>query len=124
MIAQELTLLCPQVVRRLVLVGTGPQRGQLMHGWISDVAALANVAKNHPEDLLALFFEITPTSQQKGREFLQRCAARHDDRDVPASLQARDARRLPQHRHPPRPERHGSARAHHPDHGCHTLAKR
>jgi hypothetical protein len=62
-----------------------------MHGWISDVAALANVAKNHPEDLLALFFEITPTSQQKGREFLQRCNARHDDRDVPASLQARDA---------------------------------
>jgi pimeloyl-ACP methyl ester carboxylesterase len=91
MIAQELTLLCPQVVRRLVLAGTGPQSGELMHGWISDVAALANVAKNHPEDLLALFFEITPTSQQKGREFLQRCNARHDDRDVPATLQVRDA---------------------------------
>jgi len=30
-----------------------------------------------------LFFEITPTSQQKGREFLQRCGARQDDRDVP-----------------------------------------
>jgi len=83
MIAQELTLLCPQLVRRLVLAGTGPQSGQLMHGWVSDVAALANVAKNHPEDLLALFFEITPTSQQKGREFLQRCGARQDDRDVP-----------------------------------------
>jgi pimeloyl-ACP methyl ester carboxylesterase len=38
-----------------------------------------------------LFFEITPTSQQKGREFLQRFAARMEDRDKPASLQARDA---------------------------------
>src|SRR5258707_15334420 len=49
-IAQEPTLLCPQLVRRLVLAGTGPQSGQLMHSWISDVAALANAAKNHPED--------------------------------------------------------------------------
>jgi pimeloyl-ACP methyl ester carboxylesterase len=91
MIAQELTLLRPQLVRRLVLAGTGPQSGELMHGWINDVAALANVADNRPEDLLALFFEITPTSQQKGQEFLQRCAARQEGRDQPASLQARDA---------------------------------
>ena len=91
MIAQELTLIRPELVRRLVLAGTGPQSGHLMHGWVNDVAALANVADNHPEDLLSLFFEVTPTSQQKGREFLQRCAARQDDRDKPASLQARDA---------------------------------
>ncbi|MEV6041213.1 alpha/beta hydrolase [Nonomuraea sp. NPDC052116] len=91
MIAQELTLLRPQLVRRLVLAGTGPQSGELMHGWINDVAALANVAHNRPEDLLPLFFEITPTSQQEGREFLRRCAAREDGRDKPAGLQARDA---------------------------------
>jgi pimeloyl-ACP methyl ester carboxylesterase len=91
MVAQELTLIRPYLVRRLVLAGTGPQSGQLMHGWINDVAAIGNAAEPHPEDLLALFFEITPTSQQKGREFLQRFAARKEDRDKPASLQARDA---------------------------------
>ena len=91
MIAQELTLLRPQLVRRLVLAGTGPAGGLLMHGWISDVAYLANVAANHPEDQLILFFEITPTSQEKGQEFLQRCAAREDDRDQRPSVEVRDA---------------------------------
>lgn len=91
MVAQELTLIRPQLVRRLVLAGTGPRSGVLMHGWINDVQALANVADNHPEDLLSLFFEVTPTSQQKGREFLERRAARTKDRDKPAGLQARDA---------------------------------
>ncbi|MFD8867233.1 alpha/beta fold hydrolase [Streptomyces sp. NPDC059590] len=91
MVAQELTLIRPQLVRRLVLAGTGPQSGQLMHGWINDVQYLANVADNHPEDLLSLFFEVTPTSQQKGREFLERRASRTSDHDKPAGLQARDA---------------------------------
>ncbi|MCL7380364.1 alpha/beta fold hydrolase [Streptomyces sp. 35G-GA-8] len=91
MVAQELTLIRPQLVRRLVLAGTGPRSGVLMHGWINDVQALANVADNHPEDLLSLFFEVTPTSQQKGREFLERRDSRTEDRDKPAGLQARDA---------------------------------
>ncbi|MEU5031442.1 alpha/beta fold hydrolase [Streptomyces milbemycinicus] len=91
MVAQELTLIRPQLVHRLVLAGTGPRSGVLMHGWINDVQALANVADNHPEDLLSLFFEVTPTSQQKGREFLERRASRTEDRDKPAGLQARDA---------------------------------
>ena len=91
MIAQELTLIRPQLVRRLVLAGTGPRSGHLMHGWINDVQYLANAADNHPVDLLSLFFDLTPTSQQKGVEFLERHAARKEDRDKPAGLQARDA---------------------------------
>jgi pimeloyl-ACP methyl ester carboxylesterase len=90
MIAQELTLLRPQLVRKLVLAGTGPQGGQLMHGWISDVAAIANAENNGPGDLLDLFFEVTETSRQKGREYLQRFTARQD-RDKPNGLQVRDA---------------------------------
>jgi len=90
MIAQELTLVRPQLVRRLVLAGTGPQGGQLMHGWISDVAAIANAENNGPEDLLNLFFEITDTSRQKGLEYLKRFTARHD-RDKPNGLEVRDA---------------------------------
>lgn len=90
MIAQELTLLRPQLVRRLVLAGTGPQGGQLMHGWISDVAAIANAEDNGPDDLLNLFFEITQTSRQKGLEYLKRFTARQD-RDKPNGLEVRDA---------------------------------
>jgi pimeloyl-ACP methyl ester carboxylesterase len=91
MIAQELTLLRPQMVRRLVLAGTGPESGVLMHGWINDVAALGNKAEARPEDQLALFFEITPTSQQRGREFLQRCGARQGERDKRPGVEVRDA---------------------------------
>jgi len=91
MIAQELTLLRPPLVRRLVLAGTGPQGGQLMHGWISDVAAIANAENNGPADLLNLFFEVTETSRQKGKEYLQRFTARREGRDDPTGLGVRDA---------------------------------
>jgi pimeloyl-ACP methyl ester carboxylesterase len=90
MIAHELTLLRPRLVRRLVLAGTGPQGGQLMYGWISDVAAIANAENNGPEDLLRLFFEITETSRQPGLEYLKRFTARHDG-DKPSGLEVRDA---------------------------------
>src|SRR5262249_4891908 len=36
-------------------------------------------------------FEITPTSQEKGREFLRRCAGREDDRDQRPGVEVRDA---------------------------------
>ena len=90
MIAQELTLIRPQLVRALVLAGTGPRGGQLMHGWISDVAGIANADNNGPGDLLRLFFEITETSQQKGREYLKRFTERQD-RDQPNGPEVRDA---------------------------------
>jgi len=91
MIAQELTLLRPQLVRRLVLAGTGPRGGQLMHGWISDVAKIANAENNGPEEFLRLFFEVTQTSRQKGAEYMKRYAARRQNRDRPNGLEVRDA---------------------------------
>jgi pimeloyl-ACP methyl ester carboxylesterase len=90
-VAQELTLLRPQLVRRLVLAATGPRGGELMHGWISDVARVANAEDNGPEELLQLFFEVTETSRQKGREYLQRFTARKEGRDKPNGPEVRDA---------------------------------
>ena len=40
-VAQELTLIRPQLVRRLVLSGTGPRGGERMHGFPPDVFATA-----------------------------------------------------------------------------------
>jgi pimeloyl-ACP methyl ester carboxylesterase len=37
-IAQEVALLKPDLVRKLVLAGTGPQGGPQMHGWRKDIA--------------------------------------------------------------------------------------
>jgi pimeloyl-ACP methyl ester carboxylesterase len=81
MIAQEVALLRPRLVRRLVLAGTGPRGGgSQMHGWIKDIEQTANAANPGPEDVLRIFFEVTDTSRQKGREYLGRMLSRHQDR--------------------------------------------
>jgi pimeloyl-ACP methyl ester carboxylesterase len=90
-VAQELTLIRPRLVRRLVLTGTGPQGGEDMHGFRADVHEPATRDEPAGEDFLYLFFEQTPTSVQRGWEFVQRIFTREDGRDEPVSLPTRDA---------------------------------
>jgi pimeloyl-ACP methyl ester carboxylesterase len=93
MVAQELVLLWPRLVRRLILAGTGPQGGgQQMHGWITDVFAIANAENNGPDDLVRLFFALTETSIRRGKEYVGRIFSRKIGRDKPNSLAVRDAR--------------------------------
>jgi pimeloyl-ACP methyl ester carboxylesterase len=90
-VAQELALIRPRLVHRLVLAGTGPQGGEDMHGFTDEMFVHANRDQPGAEDILALFFEQSETSVAEGREFLQRIFTRTDARDAPATLQARDA---------------------------------
>lgn len=83
MVAQEVALLRPRAVRRIVLAGTGPRGGQQMHGWILDIERTANNANNGIEDLLHLFFEVTQTSRALGREYIQRAFSRTEGTDKP-----------------------------------------
>ena len=89
--AQQVTLGHPDLVRRVVLAGTGPQGGEGMDHFTPAVEAVATKEKSGPESLLFLFFEPTATSQATGRAFLQRLGARTTDREEPSSLQTRDA---------------------------------
>jgi pimeloyl-ACP methyl ester carboxylesterase len=82
MIAQEVTLLRPWVIHRLVLASTGPRGGGIgMHGWADDIAELAQAPQNTADDLLRLFFAPTETSKQRGREYLGRMSERKHDTD-------------------------------------------
>jgi pimeloyl-ACP methyl ester carboxylesterase len=90
-VAQEVALLRPRQVRRLILAGTGPQGGRDMHGWNDEVASHAYKDIQGAEDLYFLFFAATATSQAKGVEFVTRIGAREQDRDDTPSLTARDA---------------------------------
>jgi pimeloyl-ACP methyl ester carboxylesterase len=83
MVAQELALLRPRVVRRIVLAGTGPRGGQQMHGWILDIERTANNPTNGIEELLHIFFEATETSRALGREYVQRAFGRTEQADTP-----------------------------------------
>ena len=88
-VAQEIALVRPSLVRRLVLAATGPRGAPGMHGWREDIAAAAR-GESKPENLLYIMFAHTDTSQAKGREFLGRFLERAD-RDAPTSDAARDA---------------------------------
>ncbi|MFC8938942.1 alpha/beta fold hydrolase [Streptomyces griseoincarnatus] len=90
-VAQDMALVRPRLIRRLILVGTGPKGGPGMHGWRKDIETHARAKTPTGEDLLYIFFAHTETSQAKGVEFLGRFLARTEDRDVPSSLASRDA---------------------------------
>jgi pimeloyl-ACP methyl ester carboxylesterase len=90
-VAQELALLRPRLVRRLVLAGTAPQGGPDLHRWSDTVFALATADQPTAEDLLNLFFSPSEESRAKGAEYLQRAYQRQEDRDAPTDLATRDA---------------------------------
>src|SRR3954449_3741471 len=89
--AQELVLLRPRLVRRLVLAGTAPQGGPDLHRWSDDVYALATPDEPTAEDLLSLFFAGSEQSRAKGMEAIGRLYQREVDRDEPTDLATRDA---------------------------------
>jgi pimeloyl-ACP methyl ester carboxylesterase len=90
-VAQELTLLRPRLVRRLVLAGTAPQGGPDLHRWSDTVFALATADQPTAEGLLSLFFSPSEESRAKGMEYLQRAYQRQENRDAPTDLATRDA---------------------------------
>lgn len=75
--AQELTLRRPDLVRRLVLAGSG---AGYVEGANVPATAITVATKpvNDDADFLYLFFKDTPTSQAAGREHLARLNARPD----------------------------------------------
>jgi pimeloyl-ACP methyl ester carboxylesterase len=89
-VAQEMALVRPTLIRRLVLAATGPKGAPGMHGWRDDIAVAAR-GESKPENLLYIMFAHTVTSQAKGMEFLGRFMERQERRDAPTSDAARDA---------------------------------
>jgi pimeloyl-ACP methyl ester carboxylesterase len=90
-VAQEVVMLRPYLVRRLVLAGTGPRGGRGYHPWPREVRAMANEDVQDSRRILYLFFTTSASSQQKGKDFVERIFARQDGRDITPALAARDA---------------------------------
>src|ERR1700732_1476300 len=67
-VAQELTLRNPALVRRLVLVGTGPRGGEGMATLTPEAQAVFGKAYTNPDELwLGVFFTSTGASPAAGR---------------------------------------------------------
>jgi pimeloyl-ACP methyl ester carboxylesterase len=90
-VAQEIALIRPAVVRRLVLASSAPQGAAGMHGWASDVIAAVGAPAPNPDGYLEVFFTRSAVSRQSGVAALGRMTARGDDRDKPTTWQTRQA---------------------------------
>ena len=90
-VAQQIALVRPAVVRRLILASSAPQGAAGMHGWAPDVIGAIGTQKASPENYLGVFFTQSPSSRQAGREALQRMYARTEDRDTATTWATREA---------------------------------
>jgi len=90
-VAQEMALIRPAVVRRLVLASSAPRGADGMHGWASDVIAAVGGPQPSPEGVLDVFFARTDASRAAGVEAFGRIFARTEDRDEPTTWQTRQA---------------------------------
>src|SRR3954452_17871656 len=82
-VAQELVLLRPLRVRRLVLAGTAPQGGPDLHRWTDEVYSLATPDEPTADDLLELFFSPSVESRAKGMGCPPRLRNSAPARDAP-----------------------------------------
>jgi pimeloyl-ACP methyl ester carboxylesterase len=90
-VAQDLALVRPWAIRRLILAGTGPKGAPGMHGWRKDIENATRHDAGSAEDLLYIFYAHTETSQAKGTESIARIFQRSDDRDPTPTLAVREA---------------------------------
>jgi pimeloyl-ACP methyl ester carboxylesterase len=90
-VAQELVLLRPRLVRRLILAGTGPEGGRGFHLWCEEIRSHAYKDLQGADDVFYLFFSRSKTSQSKAADFVGRIFTRQDGRDDTTSLATRDA---------------------------------
>jgi pimeloyl-ACP methyl ester carboxylesterase len=82
MVAQELTLQAPELVRRLILVGTGLRGGEGIAPMTAAAAKIFGATYDPPENLwLAVHFTPSAASQAAGRAFLKRKHLRQQSRD-------------------------------------------
>lgn len=91
-VAQMVALQAPELVRRMILAGTGPKGGGGIEE-INKVAALAYLksALTWSDARNFLFFPRTPEGKRAAREYFAALQERTRDRDRPISLQARRA---------------------------------
>jgi pimeloyl-ACP methyl ester carboxylesterase len=86
LIAQQLALAEPQLVRRLILVGTGPRSGEGMQSLTPEAQDIFGAAYEEPDHLwLRVHFSPSEASQAAGRKFLQRFRLRTENRDPEAN---------------------------------------
>jgi pimeloyl-ACP methyl ester carboxylesterase len=91
-VAQEMALIRPDLLRKVVLASSAPQGADGMHGWAPDVIGAVGAPETTPEGYISVFFAATDTSREAGGQAAGRIfGARTTDRDTSTTWQTRQA---------------------------------
>ena len=90
-VAQQIALIRPAIVRRLVLASSAPQGAAGMHGWAPEVIGAIGTPHTSPEAYLGVFFARSAASRQAGQEVLRRIYAKTENRDTATTWETREA---------------------------------
>jgi pimeloyl-ACP methyl ester carboxylesterase len=87
MVAQQIVIDRPELIHKLILIGTAPRNMDAGNGQghiTPETAAIFGAVYNPPENLwLKVFFTDSEASQAAGRAFLKRYLSRNENRDAP-----------------------------------------
>ena len=86
-VAQEIALIRPALVRRLILASSAPEGAAGMHGWAPEVIDAVGKPDADPDGYLRVFFAASTTSQRAGQEVMQRVFSRTTGTDEPTNWQ-------------------------------------
>jgi pimeloyl-ACP methyl ester carboxylesterase len=90
-VAQQLALNRPDLVRRLILAGTGPKGAPGMGAWRPDVVDGVVVDETTPDGVLHVFYTPTDSSRAAGRASFGRIYQPRDDRGDQPSIESKNA---------------------------------
>jgi pimeloyl-ACP methyl ester carboxylesterase len=90
-VAQEIALIRPDLLRRVVLASSAPQGAAGMHGWAPDVIGAVGKPESDPQGYLDVFFTPTEASRDAGQQAMGRIFGRTTNQDAPTTWQTRQA---------------------------------
>src|SRR3954454_5073088 len=91
-VAQEIALIRPDLLRRVVLASSAPQGAAGMHGWAPEVIGAVGQPETSPEGYLSVVFAPTETSREAAQQAAGRIfGGRTTDPDDPTTWQTRQA---------------------------------
>jgi pimeloyl-ACP methyl ester carboxylesterase len=90
-VAQEVALIRPDILRRVVLASSAPQGAAGMHGWAPEVIGAVGQPETSLQGYLEVFFAPTAASREAGQQAAGRIFGRASDRDEPTTWQTRQA---------------------------------
>ena len=90
-VAQEIALIRPDLLRRVVLASSAPQGAAGMHGWAPEVIGAVGAAQATPQGYISVFFASTEASRAAGQQAAGRIFGRATNHDEPTTWQTRQA---------------------------------